>query len=102
MSKMSVHETATKAVAYLSPIDELGQRDIPVVSEGMERLEARCSILEFETQKVPVGRRSTTTKLDREGRCVIRYCNTVHINMYQCQRTIIKLTDTFKLGMAFD
>jgi hypothetical protein len=77
---MSVHETATKAVTYLSPIDELGQRDIPVVSEGMECFEARCSILEFETQKVPVGRRSTTTKLDREGRCVIRYCDTVHIN----------------------
>jgi hypothetical protein len=57
---------------YLSTVDELSQRDIGFVSQNMNRLKIFLrSILELESQKVPIVWKRSATKLDSKSAGVI-------------------------------
>jgi hypothetical protein len=59
---------------YLSPVDELGQRDVCVVAKDMVILEALCgSVLELDAEEVAkIGGRSSA-QLNGKSRSVVSY-----------------------------
>jgi hypothetical protein len=59
---------------YLGTVDELGQRNIGMVSKNMDILETACgAILELDAQEVTDIRRRTTAEFNGKSGCVISY-----------------------------
>lgn len=64
--------------AYLNAVDELGERDIRLVTEDGDSLEGTRAVTELEAQEITVLRWSPSTELDGQSRGVVGYCSRVN------------------------
>ena len=59
-------------MTHLAPVDELGERDVRLVAEGVVGLEVVVgAVFELDPQEVTVLRRGSAEQLESEGRDIV-------------------------------